>query len=126
MKALVSILLFLSLSASYAAPPAGWVEMPGPDPILLTWAKVVPGKKLEASPTVMIQKHETSSRWKSILKKIPAEKDGCKKVAAKDSQDWHQRYCEKDKNIYVYLWRGDEEDTEPALEMAKEWLKKNE
>ncbi|HLT22414.1 MAG TPA: hypothetical protein VKZ84_03185 [Bacteriovoracaceae bacterium] len=126
MKTSICLFLILSLFSCYAAPPAGWVEMTGPDPIILSWAKVNQGKKLEESPLVMIQKHENSTKWQNALKNIPALSDGCKEVSAKKNGDWNQLYCELNKNVYVYLWKGNATDTEFALQEAKKWLKNNE
>ncbi len=126
MKAPITLFLMLSVFSCYAAPPSGWVEMTAPHPIILSWAKVIQGKKLEESPLVMIQKHENSTKWKNALKNIPFSSDGCKEVAAKMGSDWNQLYCEVENYIYVYLWKGDREDTELALREAKDWLKNNE
>lgn len=127
----ILILLFLLVSSLNATAkvvgiPHGWVEMATPDPIILSWAKVIAGKKLEDSPTVMIQKHEHSKKWKSALEKLPTDSDGCKEVKAQSASDWNQLYCEKDQSIYAFLWRGDEKETIPALEAARKWLKVNE
>lgn len=123
---LISILCFANAVAEVVSTPQGWVEMATPDPIILSWAKVIPGKKLEDSPTVMIQKYEHSKKWESALKNISADSDGCKEIKAKSATDWNQLYCEKSKTIYAILWRGEKEETIGALETARKWLKVNE
>lgn len=129
MKLLILIFFMISsisVTAQVVATPPGWVEMVTPEPIILSWAKVVAGQKLENSPTIMIQKHEHSQKWKSALKSISLQSDGCKEVLAVTTSDWNQSYCEKEKAIYVFLWRGNKEEVLPALEDARKWLKANE
>lgn len=126
MKILAPLILFLNFAQAWGAAPHGWVEMLTPDPIILSWAKVNVGKKLEDSATVMIQKHEASERWKKSLEKISVNDQGCREVPSQKRGDWNQLYCEKEKYIYVFVWRGDEAEVMPALEKAKLWLKNNE
>lgn len=129
MNILIGLFLIFISSVSLAqgnALPRGWVQMQTPDPIILSWVRVVEGKKMEESPTLMIQKHEYSLPWEKSLSQISEESDGCKRVAAIDKSDWNQLYCLRDKTIFAILWRGESDDMASTLNLAKNWLKENE
>lgn len=106
--------------------PRGWIEMQTPDPIILSWVKVVEGKAIESSPVIMIQKHELSSKWIETLDQITTTEDGCKKVSSTDQKDWNQLYCLINRKVIAILWRGGSEDISSALKAAKTWLYENE
>lgn len=109
---------FAALAESeHPAAPEGWVEMASLDPVVVTWVKADPEKKLEELPTVMVQAHQRSAKINSFLEKHANEK--CFDV---DGNGWKQTWCPKKDEVFVLLSKGNASDVTARKEQLMKWV----
>ena len=116
---LLTLILSLSAFAENVRPPApeGWVEMISLDPVVLTWVKADPEKKLESVPTVMVQSFEKSDKIKSFI-----ESKNYQDCFDVDSKEWKQTWCPKKEEVFVILTKGNAPDLNARKEQLKSWV----
>lgn len=117
----IFFLTFFVLAAhaesEHPAAPEGWVEMASLDPVVVTWVKADPSKKLAEVPTLMVQAHQRTEKIKSFLEKYSAEK--CFDV---DGNGWKQTWCPKKDEVFVVLSKGNASDLAAGKEQLMKWV----
>lgn len=101
--------------------PAGWVEMNSLHPVVVTWAYGDPTKDLLDVPSLMVQKFPPQDKLISFVKESP-DQNGCRNVAAKDSQSWASYWCSRKDTVLVLLWKGDEALVKTPKEALMKWV----
>lgn len=96
--------------------PAGWVEMNSIEPVILTWVKADPTKKLEEVPTAMVQKFSHSDKFVNYVKEKTLDDKGCRTQAV---NGWNQTWCLRSNSVLAIVYRG---QTESIPEQLKKWV----
>ncbi len=113
------ILFSLTAVAETGRPavPEGWVEMVSLEPVILTWVKADPEKKLEEVPTVMVQSFDRTEKINTFLEKYKSQT--CFDV---DGNGWVQTWCPRSDEVFVLLSKGNAPDLAARKEQLKTWM----
>ena len=95
--------------------PRGWVEMNSLEPVILTWAKGDPTKKLEQVPSIMVQKFPRDKKFVDFVNEKPLDEKGCRSLEA---GGWNQTWCLRNKSVMAILSRDDVKEVEG---LVKKW-----
>lgn len=96
--------------------PKGWVEMNSLDPVILTWAKADPSKKLEQVPSIMVQKFPREKKFVDFIQEKPLDQKGCRSLVA---AGWNQTWCLRANSVLAILSREDVSEVEAIV---KSWV----
>lgn len=122
MLKLFTILFILSFNSFaedvHPKPPEGWVEMHSIEPVILTWVKAIPEKGLEEVPSYMVQSFTRDEKFSKFLSSQKSDAKGCFEITTKE---WKQTWCGRQKNVFVILGRGSDEDSAKAKEKLIKW-----
>lgn len=114
------MLVFLSVNSFAEGPhpkaPTGWVEMNSIDPVILTWAKADPTKKLEEVPSAMVQKFPRSDKFVNFVKEKSLDEKGCRSQTV---NGWNQVWCLRPDSVLAILYRG---EVETIPDLLKKWV----
>ncbi len=73
------------------------------DPVILTWVKADPKKKLSEVPTLTVQSFPLSEKLRSFFQKYNS-RGGCFDLQDKE---WKQSWCEMKNQAYVILSKNE-------------------
>ena len=98
--------------------PSDWAEMNSIGPVILTWVKAMPDKKLSEVPTIQVQQYTLqASLVKFIQEKI--DSDNCRQI---EEDGWNQSWCLRKNKIMVILSRGENAELVEVKESVKSWV----
>jgi len=95
--------------------PAGWVEMNSIEPVILTWVKADPTKKLEEVPSAMVQQFPRNEKFVKFMNERPLDRQGCRSQVV---NGWNQIWCLRPNSVIAILHRG---QTETIPDQLKKW-----
>lgn len=86
------------------------------EPVILTWAKADPSKKLEQVPSIMVQKFPREKKFVDFVQEKALDAKGCRTLSA---GGWNQTWCLRSKSVLAILSRDQVSDVEPIV---KQWV----
>lgn len=86
-------------------------------PVVLTWVKADPSKKLEEVPTVMVQSFPKNEKMKTFLEKYKSQT--CFDV---EGNGWNQTWCPKKEEVFVILSKGNASETKIRKDQLVSWV----
>lgn len=88
-------------------------------PVILTWVKVNPDKKLEELPNFTIQMFEREEKLVKFVQSESLGTDGCRVVA---KEEWKQEWCLRPKSILILLSKNVDTESSGIEKDLKKWI----
>ena len=86
------------------------------EPVILTWVKADPTKKLEEVPSAMVQKFPRNEKFVNFVNERPLDIQGCRTQTV---DGWNQVWCLRPASVLAIVFRG---QTETIPEQLKKWV----
>lgn len=111
-------LTFEVFAVSEPLVPEGWVEANSIEPVILTWVKVRPEKKITEVPTIQVHQYSLTPKFLKFVKEN-VDSDNCRNI---EEGGWRQSWCLRKNFILVIMVRGESLELVETKEKIKSWV----